>query len=106
MNLKQSMLRVVDMVLGRKQTRKRSSRSMYTLEQYTAKALLGAMYTPIQYISDDTKLKARIYYAMQHGKVLNHEDSVYVIAYYVQKSQLINSIINNHAVQKINPRKR
>lgn len=103
MNLKESMLRVLSYVTGRKKTKK--SKRKNTLEQVTAKALMDSMYVPIQYMSDDSKLKGRLYYAKQNNKMLSKEDSLFVISYFTETNQKINNIISNYAIQKVNTRK-
>ena len=104
MNLKQSMLHVLSYMTGSNKTKKSKRKS--TLEQVTAKALMDSMYVPIQYMSDDTKLKGRLYYARQNNKALSNDDSLFVISYFTEKNQKINNIISNYAIQKINTSKR
>ena len=104
MNLKQSMLHVLSYMTGSNKTKK--SRRKSTIEQVTAKALMDSMYVPIQYMTDDTKLKGRLYYARQNNKALSNDDSLFVISYFTEKNQKINNIISNYAIQKINTSKR
>lgn len=98
------MLRVLSYITGGNKTKESKRKS--TLEQVTAKALMDSMYVPIQYMSDDTKLKGRLYYAKQNNKALSTDDSLFVISYFTEKNQKINNIISNYAIQKVNTRKR
>ena len=98
------MLHVLSYMTGSNKTKKSKRKS--TLEQVTAKALMDSMYVPIQYMSDDTKLKGRLYYARQNNKALSNDDSLFVISYFTEKNQKINNIISNYAIQKVSTRKR
>lgn len=98
------MLRVLSYITGGNKTKKSKRKS--TLEQVTAKALMDSMQVPIQYMSDDNRLKGRLYYAKQNNKALSTDDSLFVISYFTEKNQKINNIISNYAIQKVNTRKR